>query len=170
MKIFTVISKILSVVLAMVCIMLVFVLGKMSVAKMTGDPLPMVFGRGNAMVMSGSMEPTIPIGSMIIIHKHDSYAPDDIITYDENSTLVTHRLISIDGDTAITKGDANNAQDSPIQTSQIRGEVTAVLPNAGKVLLWMQSPLRIFIILLLGITVQFLLGGFSKRKQKKTKS
>lgn len=72
-------------------------------------------------VMSGSMEPTIHVGSLVVLGP--VYSSDlkvgDVITFDPpgyGSELVTHRIISItqgpDGPVFQTKGDANGAPDA----------------------------------------------------------
>ncbi len=141
----------ISSVIAAICILLAILIGYTAIAKAAGEPLPMIFGWGNAVVMSGSMEPELPIGSLVIIKNQNDYSIGDVVTYEEeNSTLVTHRLLSLNNDVAVTKGDANNTNDSPIKTEQIRGKVQAVLPRAGNVLLWLKSPVGVVLLLLLG--------------------
>lgn len=141
----------ISSVIAAICILLAILIGYTVIAKAAGEPLPMIFGWGNAVVMSGSMEPELPIGSLVIIKNQNDYSIGDVVTYEEeNSTLVTHRLLSLNNDVAVTKGDANNTNDSPIKTEQIRGKVQAVLPRAGNVLLWLKSPVGVVLLLLLG--------------------
>lgn len=156
----------LSGLLAAVCILCAALLGYAAIAKAVGNPIPTVFGWGNAVVVSGSMEPELPVGSLLWIHKQDSYFPGDIVTYaEENGTLVTHRLVSVDADTAVTKGDANNAEDSPIDVKQIRGKVTAVWPGIGNLLLILKSPAGILILLLCGGLILFVPGCFGKEKK-----
>ena len=48
----------------------------------------------------------------------------DIITYEEDDNyFVTHRIISKDGNSLITKGDRNNELDNEISSSKIIGKV-----------------------------------------------
>lgn len=72
-------------------------------------------------VLSGSMEPAYPVGSLIYVKQADytSLAVGDVITFlmDED-TVVTHRIIEIlpdetEPDTLrfVTQGDANDAPD-----------------------------------------------------------
>jgi signal peptidase len=72
-------------------------------------------------VRSGSMEPTIDTGSMVVLSKVDGsqLEPGDIITFknpDNESMLVTHRIVEIEdteqGRVFVTKGDANAEPDS----------------------------------------------------------
>lgn len=167
-KTLKIIWKWLSGLLVALCILCVAALGYTAIAKAAGDPLPTVFGWGKAVVLSGSMEPEVPVGSLLWIHKQNSYIPGDVVTYEENGALVTHRLVSIDDDTAITKGDANNAEDSPIDVKQIRGKVSAVWPGVGRALLSFKSPAGILLLLLCGGLILFLPGCFRKKGGGKT--
>jgi signal peptidase len=72
-------------------------------------------------VLSGSMVPTLPVGSVIVAvpAKGEELNTGDIITVanpQHAGTLVTHRIIAIEnspqGRTFQTKGDANNVADS----------------------------------------------------------
>ena len=72
-------------------------------------------------VMSGSMEPTIHVGSLVVLGPVDStdLRVGDVITFDPpgyGSELVTHRIYSVeqgpDGPVFQTKGDANGTPDA----------------------------------------------------------
>jgi signal peptidase I len=90
-------------------------------------------------VMSGSMEPAIQTGSVVLINTDKSainqLEPGDIITYFSESgtdNTTTHRVNKVKGSSVITKGDANNTIDrEPIGQDQIIGTVTQSLPYAG---------------------------------------
>lgn len=74
------------------------------------------------------MVPTFEKGDIIIIKKQKEYNVGDIITYEteEQGTkyLVTHRIIEINENGYITKGDANNTKDEEtIYENVIRGKL-----------------------------------------------
>ena len=73
----------------------------------------MLFGYGNAIIVSGSMEPAISVDDMIVFRKQREYSVGDIVLYNDGFVNVTHRIVEINGDQVITKGDANNAADKP---------------------------------------------------------
>ena len=81
-----------------------------------------LFGFRIYRVISGSMQPALQIGDVIIIKKANNYAEKDIITYDNGLTTITHRIKSIDGDEIISEGDANDAPDKPITKDRILGK------------------------------------------------
>lgn len=100
--------------------------------KVQGAKIPMICGWGNALVLTGSMEPTIPARSWVIIHATDELEVGDVISYQEADTQmpVTHRIRQISGNYIITQGDANNASDNPITFDAVIGKVVLVLPPA----------------------------------------
>ena len=79
--------------------------------NLLGNKMPMPFGYGAAVVLSGSMEPTFSKDDLILVKKTDNIAIGDIVVYQSNNSLVVHRVVSIDDDVVITKGDANNIED-----------------------------------------------------------
>lgn len=86
------------------------------------------FGVTILKVSSNSMVPTFEKGDFIIIKKQKEYNVGDIITYEteEQGTkyLVTHRIIEINENGYITKGDANNTKDEEtIYENVIRGKL-----------------------------------------------
>ena len=85
-------------------------------------------------VISGSMEPTIHVNSLIMVKpvNSDEIEVDDIITFAANGQIITHRVIDIDGYTFITKGDANEQQDmNPIPADKVLGIVVFKLSYVG---------------------------------------
>ena len=72
-------------------------------------------------VVSGSMEPTINIGDLIVINVNDNnYKQGDIVTFrDIEGSFVTHRIINIDDEVMTTKGDNNDTIDDEIKTNHL---------------------------------------------------
>lgn len=86
------------------------------------DKVTKIFGYGFLVVLTGSMEPEINAGELVII-KEVEYEVNDIITYETDDLLVTHRIIEKDGNEYICKGDSNNEKDLKILENQIQGKV-----------------------------------------------
>lgn len=80
-------------------------------------------------VQTGSMADEINAGDWIIVKSSKNYKLNDVVTYMENGDFITHRIVETYKNTFITKGDANNAKDSPINREQIVGKVVKILPN-----------------------------------------
>lgn len=129
---------------------------------LAGNQMPTPFGFGAAVVLSGSMEPTLKTNDMIIVRETGSYEVGDIVVYQSGNTLIVHRVIAKDGETVTTQGDANNVADDPIAVSVIKGEVIAHIPAAGLVVNALKTPVGILIVLL----AAFALTELSFRKEK----
>lgn len=80
-------------------------------------------------VQTGSMADAINAGDWIIVKKQDNFKTKDIVTYVQDGEFITHRIVESYKNTYITKGDANNTKDSPINKEQIVGKVVKILPN-----------------------------------------
>lgn len=145
------------VVIIMVCIVS-FNLYNFICLNVLKEDLATVNGYAVLEVVSGSMEPTIHVGDMIVIDtKVESYEKDDIITfYDVNGSFVTHRILNINGNKMITKGDNNDSPDEEMNTDSIVGKVVKTIPSAGKILASLKSPLVMILILVIGVLVCFL--------------
>ena len=126
------------------------------------DKMPMPFGYGMSVVLSGSMESRLSVDDLVIIKATDNYKVNDIVLFQDGNSLVIHRIIKIDGDTVTTKGDANNTADEPIQKSQIKGVLVYDIAGLGAVVNILKQPVSVFIIL----AAAFLLTEFSYRKEK----
>lgn len=134
-------------VLLLLCSLLA--LGSLVYQRFSGVEQPMLLGWGAAKILTGSMEPEMPVGSLIIIHEKEDYQVGEAVTYiDSYGRSVTHRIVSLDGDVVVTKGDANNAEDKPFSESQIIGKVMCVIPGAGRVFSLLQSPVAICVLLM----------------------
>lgn len=102
-------------------------------------------------VHTGSMDPTIPSGSAVVVRMHH-YEVGQPVTFTINGTIVTHRLIRIDSDGGIvTKGDANSSADpwQTVTTSNIVGGVVAAPRYLGYALVYLRQPTGLFSVLLL---------------------
>lgn len=101
--------------------------------------LPRVFGYHIYSVISGSMEPAIPVGSMVYIKNEapEDMKKDDVIAFygaKDSNAIITHRVVEnrvVMGE-FITKGDANQTEDmNPVPYSNFIGRVTLSIPKAG---------------------------------------
>ena len=130
--------------------------------SLAGNVLPMPFGYGTAVVLSGSMEPTIMTDEMIIVKAQENYEVGDVVVYQSGYSLVVHRIVAMDDQTVMTRGDANNVDDEPMELSRIKGEVIAHIPHVGTVVQALKSPVAT-VILIVGVV---LLVEMSFRKKK----
>lgn len=119
----------------------------LNAAHLTGNAVPMPFGVGVSVVLSGSMEPALSVGDLLIVREQAHYETGDIVVYQSSSMPVVHRIVELSGDTVVTRGDANNSNDAPIPLSAIKGEVVVTVPLVGHVVWALKSPVAIVIML-----------------------
>ena len=98
------------------------------------------FGYRVYRIGSGSMTPFLKVNDIIIIKSCDEYKVNDVITYRTDYEYITHRIISIDDDVIITKGDANNVQDEPIYKNKIVGKMVYKFKFLGFIYYFLSKP------------------------------
>ena len=86
-----------------------------------------IFGYTYYSVATGSMKPVISPNDLIFVKITKNVSKGDIITFKDSGSIVTHRLIDINDNKYITKGDANNTSDAGTNKSDIIGKVVYVI-------------------------------------------
>lgn len=114
------------------------------------------FGYQMFTVISGSMQPTINVGDIVLIKKQDNYFVNDIVTYKNDDNYITHRVVGINGFNMVTKGDYNNTLDDPIYVSDVVGKVVLIL-NTGCVVKYTSKPLFWIVLFIFGFIVTALI-------------
>ena len=122
---------------------------------------------------------SLPVGSMIMIHKLDDsgrkeLAVGDVISYWKGSSLYTHRIIEINWDkgTVTTRGDNTSSADAPISVSQIYGKVVGLNTPIGRIVSNIQQnpifgiALVVQIALLVGV-IEYILKVLREEEGKK---
>lgn len=109
-----------------------------------------IFGYSVLSTETGSMSPTIEKGDIVIIKIGDEIKENDIITYKKENVLITHRIVKIDGDSIIAKGDYNNTEDDPIKKDEIIGKTVLIINNVE---IWKKVFTDIHVIIPISITV-----------------
>ncbi len=145
--------------------------------------VPAVAGATPLTVLTTSMEPTYPPGTLVIVKPIDSgdIRIGDPVTYQIESgkpDLVTHRVVAIAKTTAggisfTTRGDNNAVADpNPVTVEQIRGKVWYSIPWVGYVnsavgganRAWL---LPVFAVILFGYAGWMFVGGFIARGRRR---
>lgn len=119
-----------------------------------GSPVPSFFGFSTLTVETGSMSGTIEIGDMILIKRTGDYKSGEIITFlpEGDSIPTTHRIIGYTENGYVTKGDANNTEDTlPIEHERVLGEVIDVYPRVGLFAEWVRTEGWLYIVATLAI-------------------
>ena len=101
--------------------------------------VPRLFGVYEFNVLTGSMTPTYPPGTLVFVQEKDpaSIRPGEVVSYimDEELNIITHRVVSnnYDDKTLTTRGDANVSNDAPILYQNVVGVVGFAIPYVGGV-------------------------------------
>lgn len=134
-----------------------------------GNTYTTMLGYSAFEVATGSMSNTIEIGDVILvklIEPNEPVSENEIVVFTQDTKLVTHRIIKINGDKIITKGDANNTQDDPISRGQIIGKVVKIIPD---VKMWKEIILTPKVLIPTSISILLLWIFFSYDKEKDVK-
>lgn len=146
--------KALSVIGVVLCVLLVpiLVVNLTLIIRSATNPneVPSVLGRTPLIVLSGSMEPEISSGDLVICSNVDAanVAVGDVIAFidpaSSSSNVLTHRVVEVVNDGGSiqfkTQGDANNAADSSLVPAEnLVGTFQASIPAAGNVAMFFQT-------------------------------
>lgn len=151
----------------------IFLLLPLVVFTLITSKTDVIAGIKSFTVLTGSMSPLIPQGSIVYSMKKSSYNKGDIITYEQNGVTVTHRVIeklSENGKTLFkTRGDANNAADSqPVPAENVVGKVELFVPEVGKLTMFLKTlpGFMLFIIVPALIFIGFELFNIKRELEK----
>ena len=144
-----------------------------------------LFGVQVYSVISGSMEPEYPVGSLIYVKevKPSEVQVGDVITFVlSNKTPATHRVIGIDKDNQLfnTQGDANYQindetgekvymEDPPVHFNYLIGKPVFKIPLLGYIAYYIQHPPGMYIAIAAGailLILVFLPDLFKKEKKE----
>lgn len=98
--------------------------------------VPRMFGYDIFVVLTPSMSPEIPMGSIVYAAQTapELVEPGEVIVYGSLNDTITHRVVEnrmVEGK-FITKGDANPDVDEPVPYDKLVGKVTFSLPVYGE--------------------------------------
>ena len=125
---------------------------------------------------NGSMEPEIPVGSVVYVRSADpvDVQVDEVVAYRTAGNVVIHRVVANDDVTAqlTTKGDAGNEVDpDPVPYDNLIGTVAMHLPFWGNVMAIYESNVgRIYLVLTVacGIMLNIVAERLRERERART--
>ena len=130
-------------------------------------------GQASYVMVNGiSMEPNYHTGDLVIVRKAQTYQIGDVVTYRdaEMGAYVIHRIIGIEQEQFIMKGDNNSWIDAYQPThDEIVGKQWIYAPKAGRAMQWLRKPinLSLTIVLLGGVFMTSMITKPSKGKKGK---
>ena len=139
--------------------------------------VPAVVGGHSLTVLSGSMEPTLPVGSVAVIKPVDTaqVKPGDVLNVTDRdpatgqSRIVTHRVVEIlPGPAFVTRGDANRTNDPrPVAAADVHGVLWYDVPYVGALRARLLGPAGLAIaggLVLLAIALALLVPKYAKER------
>lgn len=134
--------------------------------------IPDFFGYKSFIILSGSMEDEINIGDIIYVKEKSEIHENDIISFNENGAIITHRVIEIvnqQGEEFYkTKGDANASIDTQlISKDKIEGVYCFKIPKIGTIILFLQSKVGLIVFLIFLLALYVFLNRFKFKSKTK---
>ena len=128
---------------------------------------PDFFGLKTYVIASGSMRPDLNVGDIIIVKTiaREEAKIGDVISFRQNDSIITHRIINVINGEYQTKGDYNNSIDpNLVQYEDIEGKCVFVIPYLGKIVFALKNKLFIIIVIIL---IYFIYMHDLKKQTKK---
>lgn len=166
----SVLKKIANVLLTVVIILLAVIIAFTMFVRITGNT-PTLFGYSIFRVSTGSMEPELMVGDVILTKEVDdvnSLEVGEVITYrgtigEYADMLITHQIVKApyveNGTTyVITKGIANEIEDSPVPVDKITGKLVCKIPFLDMIYSFFLTPwglLTAILLILLAFAGEF---------------
>lgn len=164
-------NKILKIIKNIIINLIIFILGIIALlAVWTSIQLNVqnkeyvdIFGYSIFSTETGSMSPTIEKEDIVFVKIGEDVKEQDIITYKKDNSFITHRIIEINGESIIAKGDNNNTQDEEITKEAIVGKVVFIINNVE---IWRNvfSDISVIIPIIITVVLFIILVSYKERK------
>lgn len=153
-----------------IALILVSLFVLLSVVLTPAGQVPQVLGHSVFRVMTGSMEPALPEGALLVVRKTppEEIKPGDVISFFSadpalGGAVNTHRVVRVENEDGkrlfITKGDANYIEDRyPVEESLLVGRAVFSSAWLGKTVILLSNPLVFGTIILLPLLVILLMN------------
>jgi signal peptidase len=116
---------------------------------------PFFVGGFFSVIMSGSMEPTIPVGSIVVVKKvnPEDVKVGDVIAFETGESRTMHRVVEkvVENGSFYfrTKGDANEDPDPWIvKPEDVSGALMLTIPYYGYLLIFAGTPMGLALFIL----------------------
>ncbi len=135
--------------------------------------LPRIFGYQAFEVTSGSMEPELPVGSVVFVRKVDpvDIKVDEIIAYRDGDDIITHRVTTNRTSLGefVTKGDANDMKDpNPVPYDAVIGRVVKHVDGMSAIMsIYASAAGKVYLLLIAACGV--MLNVLAKRMRESRK-
>ena len=138
--------------------------------------LPKALGYEMYNIVSGSMEPEIPIGSVIYVEQvlPEDLQVDDVIAFQSGESVIAHRVVRnqvVEGEIT-TKGDANEGEDmNTVSYPDVIGRVVKHIPMLGAFMeIYSTNVGKVYLIIFAGCGAMMnLLAGRIRERRKSSR-
>lgn len=154
---------------AVLIIIMVYNISLIAQSILKPNKTPSFLGVKTYVIISGSMEPNIEIGDIVVVKAEENLDIGDVISYRKGQSVITHRITQINknenGEIEYkTQGDNNNVEDEEsIKPSNIEGKVIKIVPKLGNVTLILQN--KVIIIFIFIIFYIYVSRNYKKHKK-----
>ena len=137
--------------------------------------IPRMMGYEIFSVVSGSMEPTLPVDSLVYVEPADpaEILPGEIVAFWRDGVVGTHRTVENrrEENSLITRGDANDMEDmEPVSYLNVIGRVKYHVPGLGILMLYYVSAegkMRLICIALAGALLNLIGSSLLRWRREK---
>lgn len=165
-KVFSkVITTILSVITIVLMLLAIYNFFSINVLK---KDFANIFGYTFFEVVSGSMSPSIEKWDLIVVKVGDDFEKGDVISYKRDGVFITHRIVEKGDNYYITKGDANNSDDNPVNKEDVAGKVVKVFSGIGVWLKVFSTP-KVLLSITISLIMIYLCVSYFKKHKDDTK-
>lgn len=169
------IGRIISIILYIILVpMIVFNFTLIIKSFIKPNETPDFLGYKSFVIVSGSMEPTIMTGDAILVKEvpQSEIKINDIISFSQGETIVTHRVIGIFEENGIkkykTKGDNNNTEDrEKITYKQIEGKYQFKINQFGIIIKILKNKITLIVLILIIIMAFYYRGKMENKRQER---
>ncbi len=128
------------------------------------------------LVRSESMTPSINMGDMVVVGPLNNplgkgVEAGSVVTYERGGELITHRVLSVDGEVLLTKGDAVEDPDAqPVKLSSVTGVYLFKIPYLGYVSSYIRTKVGWFLVIVIpaAVLVGFLIRSIRKELRNRS--
>lgn len=171
------IRKVLGIVLYIVLIPIAVINLTLTIkASLNPNETPDFFGFKSFVIVSESMEPTIMTKDAIIVKevKEDELAIKDIISFQDEDIINTHRIVDISNENGVTeyttKGDNNQGVDkNKVTYDKIEGKYIFKIKGLGKFIELIKNKITLVCLLVILLLLSIEQVRFNKRRLERKK-
>lgn len=172
------IKKIITTLISVLVVVMMLLVGYLMLCNI-GGKVPYIGKYSTVKIISQSMEPTIPVGTYILVKKTDpqTIKVDDVILFVSRDPSIygkinTHRVCEINEVSGqlyfVTKGDNNPSNDQfPVPQSDLVGKYIKNIPFLTKFANWFSNPTVFFIFVVLPAAALIIISVYDIVKKSK---